>query len=128
MKARFRSPSIAKLREVYGDNAPQAKAVFGMTRAQLIETDAGDARVRECYHDPATSDIRMHVLNAMEDSDGRRFYGVEAVALADGSIVDYLNAGDPYVATVYRLRGNYYVGDIGSLIERRGSMDLQSAL
>ena len=128
MSVNFRSPSIAKLREVYGDNAPEAKRILGMTRAELLQTDAGDARALECFNSPPTWDLRMHALNALEDSNGGRFCGLETLALGDGSIVEYLNAGDSYVATIYRLNGNYYVGDIGSLIERRGSMDLQDAL
>lgn len=128
MPVKFRSPSIAKLREVYGDNAPEAKRILRMTRAELLQTDAGNARALECHNAPPTWDIRMHALNALEDGNGGQFSGLETVALGDGSLVEYLNAGDSYVATVYRLNGNYYVGDIGSLIERRDSMDLQDAL
>ena len=128
MPVKFRSPSIAKLREVFGDNAPEAKRILRMTRAELLETDAGNARAPECHHAPKTWELRLHALNALEDSNGGQFCGLETVALGDGSIVEYLNAGDSYVATVYRLNGNYYVGDIGGLIERRDSMDLQEAL
>ena len=128
MPVNFRSPSIAKLREVFGGNAPEAKRILRMNRTELLETDAGNARALECHNSPPTWDLRMHALNALEDSNGGRFCGLETVALGDGSLVEYLNAGDSYVATVYRLNGNYYVGDIGSLIERRDSMDLQEAL
>lgn len=119
----FRSPSVPKLREVFGDKAAEAKRILRMTRKELIATEAGNARVVECYNPPSTQDIRFHVLNKLAET-----FGVEAVALGDGTIVEHLNSGDMYTATLYKLNGHYYVGDIGSLIERRESMDLQSAL
>ncbi len=128
VKRKYRIPGVARLRAVFGDNARKARKVLEMTRAQLIETDAGDKRVRECHNPPETWDIRMHVLNAMEDSNGGWFFGLETVALGNGELVEYLNTGDTYAATVYRWRGNYHVGSWGDLVERHGSMDLQDAL
>lgn len=123
MKKPFRSPSVDKLRLVFGKNARQAKRILGMNRVQLEQTEGGAARVRECYTEPPLWDIRMHALNHLAGT-----HGVETIALGDGSFVDYLNTGETYAATLYRWRGNYHVGSWGDLVERHGGGDLQEAI
>lgn len=62
-----RTPSAFSLAAVFGENAKQAKRVLMMSRADLADTDAGRARIAECYNPPKTYDVRMHVLNALDD-------------------------------------------------------------
>lgn len=116
-------PSVKSLSPVFGYNAKQARAILEMSRAELETLPAGAARVLECYHPPKTEDIRLHCLNALAET-----HGVETIALGNGELVEYLNAGDTYSPTLYRWRGRYHVGDWGSLVERHGSMDLQDAI
>lgn len=115
----MKTPSIEKLRLVFGDNAKQAKEIFKMNKFQLIETPAGKARYQECYNPPAMYDLRMHCLNALESG----LYGVESCESVGGWYADYLNTGDSYNPTVIYWRGNYRVQSVGDFIEimqRRG--------
>jgi hypothetical protein len=111
-------PSVKTLAEVFGDRARDARRILEMTRAELVELPTGAARVRECYHAPRTSDIRLRCLDAICDST----YGVEAFELTHGKYrgtwLEYLNAGDPYVATLVRVGGRYRVADWGDYAER----------
>lgn len=113
-----RTPSIKTLREVFGDRAAEAKKILRMTRAELLETPAGAARERECFHPPATSDLRMTVLDALAGT-----YGVEAFRTTrrGGYWCEYLNAGDTYAATLIRFRGHYRVACWGDIAERYGA-------
>jgi hypothetical protein len=118
-----RLPSVATLRHAFGDNAHRARAILEMSRGELEKLPVGEARVRECHNAPTTWDVRMHCLNALGE-----FFGLETIALANGELVEYLNAGDTYATTLYRWRGRYWVGCCGDLVERHGSMDLQEVL
>jgi hypothetical protein len=106
------TPSIKKLAEVFGENAKQAKAVLVMTRSELLEIPAAAARDAECYHRPATSDLRLTVLNDLAGT-----YGVEAFE-TDKGWCEYLNAGDTYAATLVRFNGKYRVACWGDIAER----------
>ena len=113
------TPSVKKLREIFGDNAAAAKQILQMTRAQLLQLPAGAARERECYHPPRTWDIRMECLNEIGG-----FYGVEGIdATFRGKRVwmEYLNAGDTYAPTLVRFNGRYRVSSWGDIVERYDS-------
>jgi hypothetical protein len=108
----IRSPSIKALRAIFDDNAAQAKALLTMTRAQLLETPVGAARMAECYHAPTTQDIRMECLNALG-----MFSGVEGFDTKRGECL-YLNAGDTYTPTLVRFNGAYRIACWGDIAER----------
>lgn len=114
----MRSPSVKTLREVFGDKAREAKAVFRMSRNELLETPAGAARDKECFNPPETWDLRMNVLDALAGT-----FGIEEFRTRKGENVEYLNAGDTYAATIVYFRGNYYVGCWGDYAERHGTSD-----
>lgn len=112
-------PSVRTLAQCFDDPA-EARRIFKMSRAELLATDAGAARNRECYHPPKTWDLRMHALN-----ECGRFHGIESLASERQSngysadeYADYLNAGDPYLPTVIYWRGRYRVQCVGDFIER----------
>lgn len=109
-------PSIKTLREVFGDNAKQARAILEMTRAQLEQRPECAARVAECYHPPETADLRMTALNKLAGT-----YGVEAFQVRNGDWCEYLNAGCTYATTLLRFRGRYRVGCWGDIAERHGA-------
>jgi hypothetical protein len=109
-------PSVRTLRAVFGDNAPRARAILEMTRAELEATPAGAARVRECYTSPTTPDVRLHVLDDLAGT-----YGVEAFETRHDGWCDYLNAGDTYAPTLVRFRGRYRVTTWGDIAERHGA-------
>lgn len=108
----FQKPSIKTLSKVFSD-PKKARAIFEMSRTQLLETTAGDARDKECYHAPKTYDLRLHVLNACDSG----LHGVEAVQSAGGEYADYLNTGDTYAPTVIYWRGRYRVQSLGDFVE-----------
>lgn len=110
---RYPLPSVRTLRPVFGDNAKQARAILEMSRRELEQLPAGAARVAECYHPPATSDLRLTCLDAIAGT-----HGVESFECRDGSVCDYLNAGDTYALTLVRFRGRYRVTTWGDIAER----------
>lgn len=55
-------------------------------------------------------------------------HGVESLALADGTLVDYVNLGDTYATTLLLIGVSYFVGSWGDLVEENGSMDLNEAI
>lgn len=105
-------PSLETLAQVFEDPA-KARAILAMTRSQLEKTEAGAARVAECYHAPDTVDLRMHCLNALETG----LHGSEAMVSTRGEIADYLNAGDSYAATIIFWRGRFRVQSVGDFVE-----------
>jgi len=109
-------PSIKTLQQVFGDKAREARAILEMRRAQLEALPAGAARVAECYHPPATADIRMHCLDALGAS-----HGVESFELRDGSFCVYLNKGDTDTPTLLRVRTRYRVACWGDVAEREAA-------
>ena len=114
MQARL--PSIKTLGAVFGDKAREARAILGMTRAQLEALPAGAARVRECFHPPKTYDLRMSCLDALGAS-----YGVEGFETRHGAVCHYLNTGDAYAPTIVRFNGRYRVASWGDIAERHGA-------
>jgi hypothetical protein len=115
MTTATRLPSVRTLRAVFGEQARQARAILEMTRNQLAALPAGQSRVQECYHPPATSDLRMTCLNALGETSG-----VEAFQVRGGDWCEYLNVGDSYRSTLIRLRGRYRVACWGDIVEREG--------
>ena len=108
-------PSIKTLSQVFKD-PKQARAILVMSHAELGQTPAGEARIRECFHRPKWYDVRLHCLNALESG----LCGVEGFQLANGEYVEYLNSGETYAKTIVYFRGRYSVRDWGSLVERYG--------
>lgn len=108
-----RLPSIKTLRAVFGERAPDARRILEMTRAELERTDAGAARVRECYNPPATYDLRLTVLDALGAT-----HGVEGFQVRNGDWVTYLNTGDTYTPTLVFFRRRYRVACWGDIVER----------
>lgn len=108
----LRKPSTKTLSAVF-DDPKKARAVFEMNRAQLLETEAGAARYKECHHPPKTYDLRLHVLDALDSG----LFGLESVQSTGGEYAEYLNAGDTYTPTVIYWRGAYRVQSIGDFVE-----------
>lgn len=120
----YRVPSLKALAAVFPDPAVavQAKLVLHMTKDELLETEGGDKRWRECYNPPPPWELRMAELDRLAET-----FGVETFALRGGKFVDYLNTGESYAATICRVGGHYRVSSWGDLVERYGTMDLQEA-
>lgn len=116
----MRKLSVKTLAAVFTD-AKAARRVFEMTRAQLVETDAGRARVAECHNPPKTYDVRLHVLDALEPG----LCGVESLESTAGEYADYLNTGDTYAATVIYWRGAYRVQSVGDFVETLGRQNVR---
>lgn len=106
-------PSVRTLRQVFGDNARQARAILEMTRRELEALPAGAERVAECDNPPATSDLRLACLDALAGT-----HGVEVFETRRNGWCEYLNAGDTYAITLIRYRGRYRVACWGDIAER----------
>jgi hypothetical protein len=113
----YRSPSAAALEREFPGEGKMLKAILLMSRDELDSLPAGNARNRECYHRPTTSDVRLHCLNAAMDGA----FGVESFETSKGEAVQYLNTGDTYSPTICRFRGNYLISSWGDLAEKHGS-------
>lgn len=113
---RFRSPSIAAIESEFPGKGKLAKAIFRMRRAELETLPAGEARIRECYNPPTTSDIRLHCLDALLGT-----FGIEAFQTRNGTWVEYLNIGETYSPTIVRMNGHYRIASWGDIAERYGS-------
>jgi hypothetical protein len=114
---RFRSPSITSIESVFPGKGKEAKAIFRMRRSELELLPAGNARVRECYHAPSTSDVRLHCLDALLET-----FGIEAFQTRNGTWVEYLNTGDTYALTIVRMNGHYRIASWGNIAESNGSL------
>lgn len=117
-----RLPSVKTLENTFPGKGKVLREALLMSKAELSLHPAGENRIAECYHPPACSDIRMHVLNSIAEC-----YGVEYVAsnkdtFTTTSGFDYLNVGDSYVATIIRSceTGNYRVACVGDIVEKGG--------
>lgn len=108
-----RLPSVKTLSRVFSD-PKRARAILEMSHAELSETEAGAARIKECWHHPKWHDVRMHVMNSIEPS----LHGIESFQVRNGEYVEYLNAGDPYAATLLYRSGRYFIGTWGYIAER----------
>ena len=111
----YKSPSVKSIESAFPGKGKEAKAILMMKRSELELLPAGSERIRECYHAPATSDVRLHCLNALLGT-----YGVEAFQTAKGWC-EYLNTGETYTPTIVRFNGNYRIASWGDIAERHGS-------
>jgi hypothetical protein len=118
MGDKMKTPSIKTLSRVF-DNPKLAKSILTMRQSELRVHPVGAARIAECYSMPKWCDIRMTILNSIDDG----LHGVESCEAANGEYCDYLNPGDSYAPTVIFWRGNYRVQSLGGFIE---TMERQS--
>lgn len=109
-------PSIKSLRDVFGPDAERAREILDAPRARILELSAA-ARERDerSHHPHKTYVLRMAALAELGAPHG--ICGVEAIETRRG-LVEFLNAGDPYVATLIRYpSGTYRVGCIGDVAQ-----------
>ncbi len=74
------------------------------------------AWVNSCYNPAPLHDVRMAMLDELCET-----FGVEYIPegrSAKSPAIEYLNAGDTYVATLLYVAGNYRVGCWGDIVER----------
>lgn len=109
----MRKPSVKALSAVFND-PKSARAILEMNHEELSRQPAAAARINECFHPPAWSDVRMHALASIDTG----LHGVESIESESGEYADYLNTGDTYAPTVIYWRGNYRVQSVGDFIER----------
>jgi len=117
-----RLPSVKTLDQAFPGKGQELRKVLEMTKAQLMQHPAGEARCRGCYHLPACYDIRLHVLDAVAETYGVEYIASERDSFREFYGLDYLNTGDSYALTIVRSRetGNYRVCSWGDIVERGG--------
>jgi hypothetical protein len=115
-------PSIKTLEFAFPGKGKELREALLMSKAQLSEHPAGEARIKECFHPPACSDLRMHVLNAIAECHGIEYIASNKDSFTAALGIEYLNVGDPYVATIIRSceTGNYRVACYGDIVEKGG--------
>lgn len=114
----MRMPSLKSLQQIHDADHREMRKILLMDRADLLKTEAGDNRRRECFSPPDTDSLRMYVLEAAANT-----HGIESVVASNGWWADYLNTGDSYAPTVIYWNGRYRVQSLGDFIEtmeRRG--------
>lgn len=118
----MRLPSVKTLEKAFPGKGKELRKVLEMTKAQLMEHPAGEARCKGCYHLPACYDIRLHVLNAAAETCGVEYIASQRDTFTESYGLDYLNTGDSYAPTIVRSHetGKYRVCDWGSIVERGG--------
>lgn len=73
------------------------------------------AWIKACYNVPKIAEVNMHAADELLAG-----HGVEAV-FSNGAMwpwLEYVNTGDPYIATLCRVDGNYRVACYGDIVER----------
>jgi len=105
-------PSVKTLALCFED-PKQARAILKMQHKELAQHPAGKARINECYHAPKWYDVRLHVLDSIDNG----MFGVESIESTNGEYADYLNSGDTYTPTIIYWRDSYRVQSLGDFIE-----------
>lgn len=111
-------PTVKTLSQIHDADHAAMRRILKMNRAELLATDAGAARRRECSAPVPNWDLRMHALNA-----AARTHGVESITASNGWTADYLNTSETYAPTIIRWNRRYRVQSIGDFVEtmeRRG--------
>jgi hypothetical protein len=100
----FTPEQFTELARTATDPLAEQKAAAILNDTLDPETvEATEDWVRQCFHKPSDTELKMHALNALFDC-----HGVEAIRV-DGAWVDsyhhdivaaYLNTGDTYALTV----------------------------
>jgi hypothetical protein len=108
----MRTPSIKTLSNVFQD-PKQAKKILLMARRELTKTGAGAIRLMNCVHPTKTEDLRLSVLNSIDNN----MFGVECIISTKGEYADYLNTGDTYALTLIYWNKSYRVQSVGDFIE-----------
>jgi len=83
----------------------------------LEQIPAVDSLRRQCFNPPGRHYSLMTALDALLKTHGSEALG--KVHVHDGPPFEYLNVGDPYVATLvwYRSSGRFYVRCYGDIVE-----------
>lgn len=109
----MRTPSVKTLSTIFDDNAKQAKRFLTCDRKTLLaESQAASNCQMQSYERQPTYYLRLIALNDLGD-----FHGVEYCETQEGDVVEYLNAGDTYNATLIFWRGRWRVTTLGDFIE-----------
>lgn len=113
----MRIPSIKTLQPIFGERAKEARELLQGTRKTKAYQSVQDW-MRQCYHEPIYQDRLMVALNEIAGT-----YGVESFETHKNNRYDYLNAGDPYSATlIYSHTTNTVrVSAWGDIVEREGA-------
>ena len=117
--------SFAELARTATDPEAAEKAAAILNGTLDPETvEATEDWVRQCFHRPRESELKMHALNALFDC-----HGVEAIhnersyvdSYHGDIIATYLNTGDTYATTVLleSSTGRFVVTSYGDWVERR---------
>lgn len=113
-----RTPSVAALEAAFPGKGAALKRLLTDKNA-VIEHPAAVALRDACYHAPTLGYMRLEALNAEAGTYGVECAWKESDDMIGPPAFEYLNTGDPYVATIVRFRsGTYAVRCWGDIVER----------
>ncbi len=123
LRAAFRDATDETIRQVV------ALCNGTATRTEIDAVPAVEALIRQCYNPPSRHHKVMTALDSLLETHGCEYLG--EVHMHDGPPVEYLNTGDPYVATIvwYRDSGKFKVqgwGDALEWCERHGVIERET--
>lgn len=80
--------------------------------------------IRRCYHRPDDISLTLHACDALLGTHGVE--GLGPVSVRHGALVQYLNTGDTYAATLVYYRGRsalrcWAVASMGDIAEKMGA-------
>jgi len=118
----MRLPSIKTFCAAFRDLTKEdAKLLRSVLSGEVIPDDMPEKfpdtnrLIRQCYHRPSESEIRMFAANELLE-----LFGTEAVF--EGSSVwpwlEYCNTGEMYTPTLCLYDGRYIVASVGDILEK----------
>jgi len=122
-RTHYRAPSRVRLMEELHIDSATANTVRGLIRGEISTRDAGrfprsNRHFAWCYHSPSRVDRILRCLDELLEASG-----VEAIWGKDElrPDADYLNMGDPYIATLVldRKTNTFKLTSYGDFMETR---------
>lgn len=115
------APSVKTIKDKLGrylsDPDKQAKEIRGIIRGDISPENYESVKnwLSKSYNRPSLPELKMEALNEILEG-----HGIEA-EFSSGTRpwIEWVNMGDMYTPTVYRLKGKWRIGAVGDVFERR---------
>lgn len=88
-------PTLSCLQDHFGDDTGRDLYAVLKGRKNPLDYPTVDRWLRACYHAPSEDALKLAACDVILNGSG-----VEGLELPDGRDLDYVNLGDPYVATL----------------------------
>ena len=125
MEIAMRLPSTKTLRDRierhYRLPEGTAEAIRAILECKTVESvcnlsEAAARMFSACYYRPSLQSVKLEAINELMDGCGVEY--IPAGRNLRSPAIEYVNVGDPYLATIIWARGRYVVGCWGDIVER----------